>query len=487
MEVAIRMKRWNLSQWILFSLTFGLGLVGGLIFMRLTRFPVVYLIILEAAGILISLIFYFRQVKAFTLAILTITLTINIDKSFFYVTGHTGGVGGLVISAWTLMILVLYGIWFIETQMKKAAPVQYFPSLMIPLLILVLIGAFSMLKATDIRFSLYQLFQLLQVILLFFYTANNIKSEKDYKFVLTFLFITFLIELGIGFYQHIVNDFVNLGIFADAKPHRHRIIGNKEVMAVSGTTSGSHRFASYVIMILPLLLSSILTDKRWRQRFIYLSLLVSGLIILVYTYSRGGWVGFVVGMLVFLLLKVAQSEKRGNTVLQVVFLMILVVGILFQFKDDIFLRITGEDYGSARSRIPMMQIAFEIIKANPFLGVGLNNYTLVMSTYDFTGITYTYQQPVHNTYLQLAAEVGIWGLITFAGLLIILFWRAIQTQRRSDVFFQNQMVGLISGAVGLLVHNTMNNGTIDSESFVLFWFLAGLMVAISNMTFPDRT
>ena len=55
----------------------------------------------------------------------------------------------------------------------------------------------------------------------------------------------------------------------------------------------------------------------------------------------------------------------------------------------------------------MMIIAFEIIKSNPIFGIGINNYIHVAPFYDTTGLTYTYLQPVHNIYLQLAAPLRI--------------------------------------------------------------------------------
>ncbi len=486
MEAILSINSLKNKQISAIMLAFVLGLIGGVALIYLSKLPTMYVILFELFFLLGCFLLYFQKIKIFLLATLIVTLTINVDKTFYFSPGHTGGVSGFVISVWFLMLIGLYVIWFIESFRGIAPKVNFFHHLTIPLLILLAIAMFSTVKATEVKFSVFQIFQMIKVFLLFFYIANNIRTSRDYKLILIVLFITFFAELILAYYQHVVNDYVDLSIFSDSKPHRARQIGDQEMMAVHGTTSGSHRFASYLIMILPLLLTGILSRTKLWLKTIYGGLFAGGIIILIYTFSRGGWVGFTIGISILLILYLYKSKNQLTGYVQLFLLIVTVSFIIFYFKETIFLRITGEDYGSAYSRIPMMQIAFDIIKNNPILGVGLNNYTIIMSTYDFTGITYTYFQPVHNVFLQLAAEIGIGGLLVFVVFLFMLYRTAILTLRQSDAYHREQLIGLICGITALLVHQTMNNGTIDAETFELFWLFAGLIAAFSGKSIESN-
>ncbi|GEM_PF-2007289 len=464
---------------LLTIIAFLFGITGGGIIIYFSKLPPFYLFMLEFLMLMSFVLLFFKKVKPFLVAILILTITINIDKTLYFIPAHTGGVSGVVVAAWLIILIGLYVIWGIELYQGTADPVKFFPQLTIPFLMVIILSLFSMVKAVNVPLSIFQLIQMIKVFLLFFYIANNIKTSRDYQIIFIFLIVGFVGELILAYYQHIMNDYVDLGIFSDAKPHRARQIGEREIMAVYGTTSGSHRFASYLIMILPILLSVILSRIKFEWKAIYGLIFVNGLVILIYTFSRGGWVGFAVGISILFFLKLYKPVDRIPRYLQLFLLLIIVVFIIFYFKEEIFLRITGEDYGSAYSRIPMMQIAFEIIKANPILGIGLNNYTIVMSSYDTTGITYEYFQPVHNAYLQLAAEIGIGGLLFFLIFLVMLYRTGIQTLRQADEFHREHLIGIICGITALLVHQSMNNGNIDSEPFELFWIFVGLIAAFS--------
>ena len=84
---------------------------------------------------------------------------------------------------------------------------------------------------------------------------------------------------------------------------------------------------------------------------------------------------------------------------------------------------TGNDY-SVISRESYMDVAKKIIKNKPITGIGIGNYTYIyenqnVNDYIKDTINYHYLYP-HNMYYQLAAEIGIIGLITFYLLFIYI-------------------------------------------------------------------
>src|SRR5205823_54255 len=81
------------------------------------------------------------------------------------------------------------------------------------------------------------------------------------------------------------------------------------------------------------------------------------------------------------------------------------------FHSLIGARLFGDDRGSAESRIPLMNLAFRIVEDNPVLGVGVNNFTVVMGRYLTSAFSEGFLFAVHNKYVLFLADTVIGQLI----------------------------------------------------------------------------
>jgi O-antigen ligase len=150
-------------------------------------------------------------------------------------------------------------------------------------------------------------------------------------------------------------------------------------------------------------------------------------------------------------------------------------------SDIINRRVRGEDYGSALSRIPMIQIALNLIEAHPVGGVGLNNYAVVMGEYDNTILGRRYKsihRPVHNTYLLIAGETGILGLAAFLLLVFSIAAVLLRAMRSDDALHSLFALALACGFTAFFLH-----GLVDKHSpggNPLFYLLLSLCAVLSH-------
>ena len=119
-----------------------------------------------------------------------------------------------------------------------------------------------------------------------------------------------------------------------------------------------------------------------------------------------------------------------------------------------------------------------MISAHPILGVGVNTFIDVMKYYDITGISFSFPEPVHNVYFLLAAETGIVGLCLFLVFVMKIGNVLFQGVRSSNRFISLSAICLASGMVSILVSNIADMHLRTDVLFVLFWFLAGLGLAL---------
>src|SRR6202008_71981 len=79
--------------------------------------------------------------------------------------------------------------------------------------------------------------------------------------------------------------------------------------------------------------------------------------------------------------------------------------------------------GSARERFAVMQTALRILGDHPVLGVGLGAYQRVNAEYSPS----IGRKDTHKTYLNVATETGIPGLLIFLAAIGTVFWFARNT------------------------------------------------------------
>jgi O-antigen ligase len=153
---------------------------------------------------------------------------------------------------------------------------------------------------------------------------------------------------------------------------------------------------------------------------------------------------------------------------------VLVIGAIFY--GAIFARITADDNGSADARLMMWKLAWNMIKAHPWLGVGAGNYALMTRDYytpDVGSPEAVLDIQVHNAYLNMWAESGIFALLCYLSLMgsaILSAWSCIKSRSH---FVSLMGIGLGFAIISLCIQ--MITGTFHLRSITLFtWSLIAL-------------
>lgn len=138
----------------------------------------------------------------------------------------------------------------------------------------------------------------------------------------------------------------------------------------------------------------------------------------------------------------------------------------------------------------MWKTAWNMIRNNPFLGQGLNTF---MANYVRfkplegqiigSGISYA-----HNCFLQIAAEIGIFGLLSFLWIVLRATLDSINKQRIiKNGFLSSMHLGLFCGIIAFLIYSAFETSLYSFRLAILFWYSLGLLMALSRIGVKNVT
>ena len=206
------------------------------------------------------------------------------------------------------------------------------------------------------------------------------------------------------------------------------MIDNEIIQRVTGVLGHSNTFSAYLTAACSFCLIILFARVRFSLRAAALPLLLAGLISLVLTFSRNGWMVFAADALGISLW--ALRTRRLNPWMIGALLLLcgaLVGGLAASgVLDTMFSRVFRTEGKEFNSRWDLAVVAWEMISAHPLIGIGLNSFEESMIRFDPNHITHIIRQPVHNGFLLVAAETGLPAL----ALLLALLWKHIRMSAR---------------------------------------------------------
>ena len=146
---------------------------------------------------------------------------------------------------------------------------------------------------------------------------------------------------------------------------------------------------------------------------------------LFFTFSRSAWLALIIGLLTLLFVLIFKKDrltlKRFIAVL--FFSLILICINVAPYQDLLMARIdpqTRLEKKSIDERLAYINQASDLSKQHLISGVGVGNYGVVTAAADNNKKSAFDYQPVHNVFLLILAESGIFSLISFFTFLFFL-------------------------------------------------------------------
>ena len=250
----------------------------------------------------------------------------------------------------------------------------------------------------------------MQVALIFLLMVNTVTSPRRVER------ICWVIVLAFGY--------ISARVIADYLRGINLVEGHRARGPVGGFFQNPNDLAMNLAAFLPLTLMYVKRPGPTLKRLLCAVFVVLMLVAIVFTKSRAGAVGTVAMLATFAL--VTRMITPANIV-AAVFAGMLVVPMMPQSFWNRMASITDaskDDTGSREQRKALMEQAIMLFQQYPITGVGAGQF----QNFGPPGQAKEWRQ-THNSYLQVASEIGVFGLAAFFFLIVRAFTASFYTRK----------------------------------------------------------
>ena len=403
------------------------------------------------------------------------------------------------------------------------------------------LGTLSLLVAQEPIFGIKKLLYLANIFALFFVIQEVVKSKQDFVDVLKYVFAGSVLTLVVAYAQFVTILFVPLYAFwqwwaSHVIPVFYGAnLGNllsysntwfsyyEEAEATLRTFSifpDSHSFALSMVLALPLALTLFLIHKGKGWRFFFGAFIVLALLAIIFSGTRGVWVGAAPVFLVLVffyalrqwpgvkvLVKSPPSIEAPTAspnitkiltpghLMRVCIIVFVTFVLLFPVSSQLlkfsqmrqggivsetsFERVSTSFSMRELSNLGRIQIwksTIASIAARPFLGVGMGNYPVVLNE----NVSATKEgASAHSLYLDVASEMGLLGGILLLFIFLEIFWHAVGVFRRSGDFVFSSFAGFFAiYFLWVMAYSAVDIVLLNDKVLLLFVTLVALLYSV---------
>ncbi|MHB8841552.1 MAG: O-antigen ligase family protein [Candidatus Aquicultor sp.] len=399
---------------------------------------------------------------------------------------------------------LLLAIVFITLSIRNGEFVIRRTPLDIPVLLIVIYATISLLLSDGPLLGLigkYKRYEglpsLICFALIYFFTVQSIKGEKNLERMVKIMAAGFALVSFYGFLQLFGLDFPTVLHF-EAR--------------VQSSFGNPILFGSYLVIMLPLLFILARNSDEQRWRLFSWSLIAIGSINLIYTESRGAWLGMVAVVMAIVIKSRKQSgvknkrtkkarrktqtsksltsKNRFAVVVVTITVCIVVIGSLFAAPNShLGQRLVSTfafSEGSAATRLEIWKASFKMVSDKPLFGYGLEQmgywFPLYKTAQHVSLAPNGIADRTHNDLLQAAVDMGLPGLLLYMWMFVIAVLGLFRN--RSTMRETPYSTGLFAALTGYFAQSQTGIPAVFISPLV--WSMLGASVTIRYQTKETR-
>ena len=357
------------------------------------------------------------------------------------------------------------------------------------LVLFLMVTAFSYIAADNKERAIEMIVDLAKDIVIIYCILFTLRNPNKWKQSAWIIILVTAFLCLLGGYQVISGNY------------SQEFFGLARVIEDVGSYSTTHRiagpikepniWAQIVVAVVPLVIYRFIYERSIRMKLFMAAILGILLFEVLNTYSRGAYVGLAI---IFIFVMMRQWRRNSGMVITGIITIITILVFLPSSYSERFrtlLQLTPSnengiyEEGSFRGRSSEMLTGLKMFSENPLLGVGAGNYPNNYQEYtQHIGLELSSgERDPHSLYVQILAETGIIGGLTFIGFSILLLINLSLTRKSVEHLSAYQNWEPWISAIQLTIIAYLITSIFLHGAYLrYFWIFAALAISAIQLT-----
>ena len=306
-------------------------------------------------------------------------------------------------------------------------------------------------------------------VLFAFLFENSVTTKKQLDTSVILIICAGFLISAYGVYQYVfgvtgAESWIDTDMFSSAGTRVYSTLQNPNVLS------------EYLLLVIPFAFAMFLGARRPGKKLLYLCAAGAMCLCMLFTLSRGGWLGLIFAAAVFIVLLDGRFIFLGIAAL---------VALYFVLPESIIARFTsiGNLSDSSTSyRVAIWYGTLSMLKEYWFCGIGPGTaaFNLVYPIYSFSAAAAEHS---HNLFLQIICDAGICGIAIFLTIIFTYFRTLLSAMSRErDKMSRYLQAAAVAAITGFLVQGMTDNAFYNYRVLLIFWVVMALGMLVSRRT-----
>lgn len=248
--------------------------------------------------------------------------------------------------------------------------------------------------------------------------------------------------------------------------------------------------AGYLLAAVAFSIVAVFAWRRLLPKLLAVTAIVVNSLCLILTFSRGGWIGFVVASFALLLFLVywwtpklpqawrpwAMPAVLGGSAALLILAILLVEPVQVRVAS-IF---AGGKDSSNNFRIQVWQSMPKMIADRPIFGIGPGNKAFKIMATPYLPVRFDSALGAYSVLLETAVEIGIVGLLAFLWLIVVTVNQGFAQLKRLRNLASPEgywLMAAIATILGMMAHGVVDTVWYRPEVNTIWWFAVAIVAS----------
>ncbi len=333
----------------------------------------------------------------------------------------------------------------------------------------------GVVNSFSLKTSLLQAAVHISFILFYFVIVNVLRTKEQWlALIKVFVVSAFIVSLY-GILQNFIGinsteSWVDEEMFEDISIRVYSFFDNPNVLG------------EFLVMTVPVCLAVMWGKMRESHKTLFGFILISMAACMIFTWSRGAWLGVFLAVALFLVIMDKRWVFAGALLLMVLPVLMVLSGNTAILERLLSIGNTADT--STAYRVSIWEASINLIRDFWISGIGIGSdaYKVIYPAYALSGANFALHS--HNLYLQVWVEMGVIGIISLISLVFAfvkqVFSKDVMELRKEDNNAKI-VIALGAGLLGYLFQGLTDYVWYNYKILMIFWIIIALSVSGVNL------